>query len=99
MTTEQPESSPEAVVSGPQIPKWWEKHPCLGCGTGYGRCSEGLRHNFMCCSGCNHPTRWSEDFPYTPDEIEEMWAGQEMPHHTKRIVKQLREKEANDSQG
>lgn len=52
-------------------PAWMGKHPCVGCGVGYGECSQGYKMSLMCCKRCNHPTRWDRD-PYTAEEIEEM---------------------------
>lgn len=56
-------------------PKWMSKHPCTGCGAGYGDCIQGLRGPVagmtMCCKKCDHPTRWQPD-PYTAEDMKEM---------------------------
>lgn len=54
-------------------PKWRDKHPCEGCGTGYGDCASLNLGGHMCCVNCKHPTRWVPD-PYTDDEYAEMRA-------------------------
>ena len=62
------------IMEVSENPKWWKKHPCKLCGTGYGACIQGLPHNLMCCVGCDHPSRWTPD-PYTDDEIKEAMMG------------------------
>jgi len=53
------------------MPAWMAKHPCVGCGAGYGQCAQGLVHSMMCCSDCEHPGRWVNE-PYTAEDIAEM---------------------------
>ena len=76
-------------------PAWMSKHPCTGCGTGYGICGEGAIHSFMCCPACDHPSRWAEN-PWTSADVLEMWEGKEMPKMVKDGLKQIlaREKPA-----
>ena len=73
-------------------PAWMSKHPCDGCGAGYGICASGLPHSLKCCKDCKHPTRWVGD-PYTSAELVEMWAGREMPAHVKDQLRRLRARE------
>jgi hypothetical protein len=28
--------------------------------------------SMMCCKNCNHPSRWKDNPPYTPEEYAEM---------------------------
>lgn len=56
------------------MPRWRAKHPCTGCGTGYGECLGGLMSGLTCCKDCDHPTRWAPD-PYTAEDYEEMKQG------------------------
>lgn len=74
-------------------PAWMSKHPCTGCGTGHGFCAEGLRHSLMCCKDCDHPTRWSS-YPWTSEEVIEMWKGLEMPKMIKDGLQRILAKEA-----
>lgn len=62
------------MTDGPE--RWRLKHPCEGCGTGYGLCAQGLLLNpsLMCCKSCNHPGRWKPN-PYTAEEVREMTKG------------------------
>lgn len=53
---------------------WRSKHPCTGCGAGYGACLSGLASNLKCCKGCEHPGRWNTNPPYTAEELAEMQA-------------------------
>lgn len=52
-------------------PAWRLKHPCTECGSGYGKCIQGLAINLQCCEDCDHPGRWV-DVPYTPEDFAEM---------------------------
>jgi hypothetical protein len=56
-----------------RMPKWMAKHPCSGCGAGYGQCAQGLKFSLKCCINCDHPGRWVDE-PYTAEEIAEMKA-------------------------
>ncbi len=49
------------------------KHPCTGCGTGYGECAQGLAVNLLCCRACGHPTRWQPE-PWTVEDLAEIAA-------------------------
>lgn len=53
------------------MPAWRLKHPCLGCGSGYGECIQGLSIGLMCCGNCDHPGRWAAT-PYSPEDLAEM---------------------------
>lgn len=75
-------------------PEWMKKHPCTGCGEGYGLCTQGLKHNLKCCNNCEHPSRWEED-PWTSDEYREMWAGQNMPPTAEVSLRKIIKQENN----
>lgn len=66
-------SSPYVGKNSSGMPLWMNKHPCTGCGTGYGECAQGLVISIMCCKDCEHPTRWQSDPPYTPEELAQPW--------------------------
>lgn len=57
----------------PSKPKYFDKHPCTGCGTGYGECAQGLVMSLQCCIHCDHPTRWQPD-PWDADDLAEFAA-------------------------
>lgn len=59
-------------------PAYWHKHACVGCDTGYLFCVQGLASGLKCCKSCDHPTRWEFE-PYTPEEIEDLWARYRKP--------------------
>lgn len=69
-------------------PKWMFKHPCISCGEGYGFCAQWLTRSMKCCTGCDHPGRWT-DTPWTADEVVEMWEGKEMPEDVKQSLARL----------
>lgn len=71
------------------MPAYMAKHPCSGCGTGYIQCAQGWVHNLKCCDGCDHPGRFTDEVPYSKDELIEMWKGREMPDHVQRVIAQL----------
>jgi len=54
-------------------PTYQKKHPCAGCGVGYGECAQGAVVSMMCCPSCSHPSRW-EDNPWTEEDLAEMKA-------------------------
>lgn len=73
------------------MPQWMAKYPCPNCGAGYGQCHEGALVNLQCCNDCQHPGyRASQPNPWTADELDEMWAGREMPEYIEREVRKLR---------
>lgn len=72
---------------------WMSKHPCKGCGTGYGFCSQGAIHSLRCCKDCEHPTRWAGN-PWTSADVLEMWEGQEMPQMVKDGLRRILDQEA-----
>lgn len=53
-------------------PAYLSKHACPDCGTGYIECARFAGLGLKCCSGCCHPTRWSDPEPYTADEVAQM---------------------------
>ena len=73
------------------MPQWMAKYPCQSCGAGYGQCREGALANLQCCKDCAHPEyAAAQPEPWTADELEEMWAGREMPEYVARSVRKLR---------
>ncbi len=69
-------------------PAWMSKHPCTGCGRGYGFCGQGWIHSLMCCKDCDHPSR-QLDNPWTSADVIEMWEGKEMPGMVKDGLAQI----------
>ena len=53
-------------------PAYFNKHACDGCDTGYIECAQFAGMGLKCCPDCDHPTRWSDPEPYTPDERAQM---------------------------
>ena len=74
-------------------PAWMRKHPCTGCGTGYGICREGALSGLMCCKDCDHPSHRDSD-PWTSAEVVEMWEGKEMPKMVKDALQRPLAREA-----
>ena len=73
------------------MPQWMAKYPCPSCGAGYGQCREFVLANLKCCKDCWHPDHtFAQPHPWTAAELEEMWAGREMPAYVKREVAYLR---------
>jgi hypothetical protein len=54
-------------------PKYLDKHPCAGCGTGYGECAQYAVMSSRCCEKCSHPTRWQPN-PWTAEDFAEFEA-------------------------
>lgn len=77
-----------------QAPAWMSKHPCTGCGEGYGMCSQALFLSLKCCEKCDHPSRWEED-PWTADEFRGMWHGQKMPPTAEVELRKIIKRENN----
>lgn len=71
-------------------PAWMLKHPCTGCGAGYGICSQGGVSGYQCCKSCDHPGRRVK-YPYTATEWREMWEGHEKDRGYERYLKELEE--------
>lgn len=71
------------------MPKWMAKYACPACGAGYGQCRDGASAGLQCCSDCRHPGSTLPD-PWTAGELEEMWAGRDMPNYVAREVVRLR---------
>lgn len=73
------------------MPEWMAKYPCPSCGVGYGNCREFAQVSLMCCTDCSHPGHKAAlPNAWTISELEEMWAGREMPDHVLFKITELR---------